>query len=85
MFSSICELEAKLWKLVEGVQGTYPLAKLLELEEIGGLVIRVESRQITVHEDNMAAIIISYAGEGRTTNSEVQTHFHRHDSESSIS
>ena len=59
--TSICE--AELWKLVEGVQRTYPLAKLLE--EIGV----IESLQITVHEDNMAAIIISYAGEGRTTKS----------------
>ena len=59
--TSICE--AELWKLVDGVQQTYPLAKFLN--EIGA----IDSIHFVVHEDNEAAIIISYAGEGRTKKS----------------
>ena len=47
--------------MVDGVKQTYPLAKLLN--EIGA----IPSLQFIVHEDNEASIIISYAGEGRTT------------------
>jgi hypothetical protein len=57
--TSICE--AELYKIVDGVKQTYPLAKLLN--EIGA----IPSLQFIVHEDNEASIIISYAGEGRTT------------------
>ena len=56
--TSICE--AELWKLVEGVQHTYSLAKFMK--EIGA----IPTLQFIAHEDNEAAIIISYAGEGKT-------------------
>lgn len=68
--TSICE--AELWKLVEGVQQCYPVAKLLT--ELGA----IEKLHFTVHEDNEATIIVSYAGEGRTTGSKhfrVRHHF----------
>ena len=59
--TSICE--AELWKVVNGVQKAYSIAKLLfELRATDKL-------EFAVNEDNEASIIISYAGEGRTAKS----------------
>ena len=59
--TSICE--AELWKVVDGVQKAYPIAKLLAALKV------IEKLEFTVNEDNVAAIIISYVGEGRTSKS----------------
>ena len=67
---SICE--AELYKIVDGVQHIYSVAKFLE--EVGAIPIL----QFIVNEDNTASIIISWAGENRSTRSKsfrVRHHF----------
>ena len=67
---SICE--AELYKIVDGVQHIYSVAKFLE--EVGA----IPTLQFIVNEDNTASIIIFWACESRTTRSKsfrVRHHF----------